>query len=468
MGTLKIENGHIFCMDTNRTSIKKGSIFVKDNVITEIGLSKNLKKLYADKTIDADNHLILPGFVNTHTHLHQYNRGIYELIGGLYRMEIPLEKYRSPDQMDKMAESLCAEFIWGGSTTVHVIYTYPEGFAKCVEKSGLRAILSADIEQIDLDAIKKGEYKYNKEKGLEALSRAKDLFFSWNGKAEGRIKIYMTPKGVDFVTGDILKEIKSFSERHNIRITTHLSQSYREVNQSYKIYNLSPTHVLDKFGILSDNLSVAHFAFADEIDTQLLAKRGVGISQCRFINSPIQKWLDHGINVGLGTDDDYHNMIELMKELTIGQQNRAYSVRGSEGIEPENPVFLKPKPYELLEMATRKGAEILGIHKETGSLEIGKKADIITFDLNSPHIAPTFDPIVSLVYYGNSSDVNNVIIDGKIVKENGELVTINRIKASQDAYVQAKEMMEAFFHDHKEEEKLLNQFTDYLKKDSEE
>jgi len=466
MSTLKIVNGHIFCMDKSRTSIKNGSIFVEDNKITKIGSSKDLQYLRADKTIDADNHLILPGFVNTHAHLHQYNRGIYEMIGGLYRMEIPLEKYRNPKQMEKMSASLCAEFIWGGSTTVHVIYTYPDGFARSVEKCGLRAILAADIEQIDLESISRGQYNYDLEKGQKALERAKELYFSWNGKADDRIKIYLTPKGVDFVTEDILREVKSFSEKNNVRITTHLSQSYREINQSYKLYGLSPAHVLDKIGILNNNLSVAHFAFADEVDTQLLAKRGVGISQCRFINSPIQKWLDHGINVGLGTDDDYHNMIELMKELTIGQKNRAFSVQGSEGIEPDDSVSLKPKPYELLEMATRRGAEILGIQREVGSLEVGKKADIITVNLNSPHISPTFDPIVSLVYYGHSSDIDLVIIDGRIVKEKGELITIDLVKSTEEAYKQAEEMMTSFFCDHKEEKDLLGKFSSYLKNDS--
>lgn len=462
MGTIKIENGHLFCMDTDGTNIRNGSILVENDRIKAIGSSKELQDVTAHHTIDAENHLVLPGFVNTHAHLHQYNRGIYELIGGLYRMEIPLEKYRHPGQMDRMGDSLCAEFIWGGSTTVHVIYTYPEGFARCAEKCGLRAVLSADIEQVDLEALSRGEYRYSKEKGDEALARAKQFYYSWNGKADGRIKVFMTPKGVDFVTEETLRAVKSFSEEHHIPITTHLAQSYREINQAYKMYGLSPTQVLERLGLLDNPLSVAHFAFATERDTQLLAQRGVGISQCRFINSPVQHWLDHGILVGLGTDDDFHNMIELMREVTVGQKNRAASLQGSEGIEPDNPLLFKPKPYTLLEMATRKGAELLGIQHETGSLEVGKKADIITVNLHSPHLSPTFDPIVSLIYYGSSADVDHVLIDGRIVKEKGVLKTIDPVLAQKEAYEEAEEMMKAFFKDHQGAKELLGQCTAYL------
>lgn len=462
MLSTKIEGAFILCMDHNRRSIRDGAILIEGNTIKRLGLKAEMKNMKADRTISLPNHVILPGFVNTHCHLQQYYRGVYEQIGDFYRVNLPLEGYRAPGHMKKLALSMCAEFLWGGCTTLQTVYTYPEDFAAAVEKTGLRALLSSDIEQVNLESLQRNEYLYDERKGDVAYKRAEDFFSRWHGRADGRIKVCMTPKAVDLVSLEMLQRVRNFAEKNDTRITMHLAQSYREINQVYKTYSQSPVQVLNSLGMLNDRLSVAHFAYADEVDTLLLSEKKVGISQCRFLNSPVQRWLDLGIKVGLGTDDDYHNMIALIRDVMFGQKDRAYLVKGSEGIQPETRSAMKPRAYDLLEMATRKGAEVLGMDKEIGSLEIGKKADIIAVSMDSPHLSPCHDPVVSLVYYGSSADVDTVIIDGKVVKERGTLTTIDLRQARVEAQEQAEDIMASFFHDHPQEGCLWRARTDYL------
>jgi 5-methylthioadenosine/S-adenosylhomocysteine deaminase len=196
MGEILIKNGFIATMDPDRTIHPQGSLLIEDDCIVDIGKDIQTPRS-PEHVIDANHKVILPGFVNAHAHLQQYFRGVYELIGDFYKVNLPLEGYRQPDDMDWLGDASCAELIHGGSTTSMIIYTYPDGFARSIAQAGNRVILAADIEEVDLVNLMDGAYHYLPEKGEAAYRRAVDLHNNWHCKVEGRITTVMAPKAAD-------------------------------------------------------------------------------------------------------------------------------------------------------------------------------------------------------------------------------------------------------------------------------
>jgi 5-methylthioadenosine/S-adenosylhomocysteine deaminase len=414
MTDILIKDGFIATMDAQANVYPKGSLYLKDGKIVAVGDRVEAPE-EPEQLIDAANKLVLPGFVNAHAHLQQYFRGVYELIGEFYRVNLPLEGYRSPEDMESLGLASCAEFIYGGCTTAMVIYTYPDGFARAVEQAGNRVILAADIEEVDLDRLGQGAYEYLPEKGEAAFERARALYRNWHGRAGGRITTVMAPKAPDLATAATYLKCKDFADSNGLRMTTHLSQSWREVKQVERLYGKTPPQHLRDLGILDAQLTGAHCTYATELDTQLIARSGMGILHCRSVTNPLLRWLDMGIPVGLGTDDYHHDMLQLLRENLAGQAARARLVEGAEEMLASDRRTARPTFYELLELATRRGAETLGIDGEVGSLEPGKRADIITIDMQNPYLTPTKDPLTSLVLYGSSRDVDTVIVDGRVL-----------------------------------------------------
>lgn len=446
MSEILIKDGFIATMSKNRRIIQQGSLYIEDGEIVDIGKTVEAPRS-PEYVIDAKHKVIMPGFVNVHSHLQQYFRGVYELMGDFYNTNLPLEGYRRPEDMDWLGDASCAEFIHGGCTTSMVIYTYPDGFAKSVEKAGQRVILGSDIEEVDLQSLKQGVYEYLPEKGEAAFKRAVDTHKKWHGK-NGLITTVMAPKAADLAVPETYLKCKEYAEENGLMMTTHLSQSTRECKQVERLYGkTSPEHLRD-LGVLNDNLTGAHCTYATEKDTQLIAESGMGILHCRSTSNPLMDWIDRDIPVGLGTDDYYHDMNQLIRENISGQRRRARAVGGAFGMIASNKMTVKPSFYDLLELATRKSAEVLGIGDEIGCLEKGKKADIITFDMLNPYLTPTRDPLTSIVLYGNPSDIDYVIVNGKILKENGELTTIDREKALLTAQKRTDVIIDRFFEDH--------------------
>jgi 5-methylthioadenosine/S-adenosylhomocysteine deaminase len=442
-----IKNAYIATMDRDHKVFRDGNILIENDVITEIGDDVKPPRS-PEHVIDARHKVALPGFVNAHSHLQQYFRGVYELIGDFYKVNLPLEGYRRPEDMEWLGPASCAEFIHAGCTTAMIIYTYPDGFAESVSQAAFRAILGADIEETDLVRLMDGTYDYLPEKGEAAYKRAINLHRKWEGEAKGRITTIVAPKAADLTLPETYLKCKDLAEEHDLRMTTHLSQSWREVTQVEKLYGKTPPHHLKDLGVLNDKLTGAHCTYATEKDLKLITEAGMGILHCRAVTNPLLRWLDTGIPVGLGTDDYYHDMLQLLRQNLRGQRTQARLVRGSEAMLASNTFTARPSPRRLLELATRGGAETLGIADKVGSLETGKKADIILFDMLNPLLTPTMDPLTSIALYGTSDDISTVIVDGNTLKHDKKLTTINQREALTKAQGRVEEIIERFFTDH--------------------
>jgi 5-methylthioadenosine/S-adenosylhomocysteine deaminase len=448
MSRILIKNGYIATMDCNKTVYPQGDLLIQDDRIVQI--AENIDpEIPPDQIIDARHKVVLPGFVNTHAHLQQYFRGLYELIGEFYDVNLPLEGYRQPQDMDYLGLASCAEFIQGGCTTSVVIYTYPDGFAKAAKQTGIRVMLAADIEEVNLERLRDGVYEYLPQKGAAGLQRAMDLHRDWHGKADGRITTLMMPKAADLTRPETYLKCKDFANQHKLLLSSHVAQSAQELRQVQKLYGKTPPQHLNDLGILDDTFLAAHCAYASDQDLDLIQKTGTRILQCRFLYSPFVRWIDSGIPISLGTDDYFHDMLMMFRELLAGQADRAaHQLESAEQFYAGNRATKRPSFYEMLELATRKGAEVLHMDQEIGSLELGKKADIILIDMLNPFITPTMDPITSIVLYGSSSDIKTVIVDGQILKENGQFTTLNLKETLLTAQHYVQEIRERFFKEH--------------------
>lgn len=453
MTSIHIKNAFIATMDKQRHVYPRGEVLIEDDHITEVG--KNVDPPRSPEyTIDAGNKVVMPGFVNAHTHLQQYFRGVYELMGDFFETNLPLEGYRREEQMDTLGAASCAELIYGGCTTSMLIYTYPDGWARAVNEAGNRCIIAGDIEHVDLEKLRNGVFEYLPDKRDKAVRRATDLYTNWHGKAEGRITTAMCPKAPDMAEPEVYHKCKDFADKHDLRMTTHLSQSMREYRQVMKLYGKTPPQHLYDLGIMDEKLSGAHLTYATEKDMQLIQKTGMSILHCHAVENPLNTWIDRGIPVGFGTDDYFHNMNDLLREIRQGQMTRARLVCGADGMINDSRRTARPTFYELLEHATRGGAEAIGIDNQTGSLEPGKKADIITLNMLNPYLTPTREPLTSVLLYANPGDIDNVICDGKWLKKEGEMQTIDMKKTLTTAQKTCDAIIDKFFEEHPDQKKI--------------
>lgn len=458
MSDILIKNGFLLTMDRKRRIYPRGDIYIVDDKIAEIG--KDLKtKRDPEYVIDAEHHVVMPGFVNAHSHLQQYFRGVYELMGDFFKTNLPLEGYRRPEQMETLGLASCAEFIYGGCTTSMLVYTYPDGFAKCVEKAGNRCYIAGDIEHVDLEKLKHNVFEYLPDKRDAAVKRAKDLYFKWHGKADNRITTLMCPKAPDMALPDVYEECKEFAKEHNLRMTTHLSQSQREYKQVKKLFGKTPPRHLFDLGVMDEKLSGAHLTYATASDIQLVKKTRMSILHCHSVESPLIDWIDLGIPIGLGTDDYFHNMCDLLRKQRMGQMNLSSKRSGHLNMINSESRTSRPSFYKMLELATIGGARALGMDVEVGSLEINKKADIIIFNLMNPYIIPTRDPITSVFLYGTPGDIDYVICNGGFLKKEGNLITVDLKCSLLNAQKTCDEIIEQFFREHPDQKTIWEQKT---------
>ncbi len=442
-----IKGGLVYPMDPSRRVIKDGAVAVEGDRIVGVGTTEELESRFsADQVIDADGKAVLPGFVNVHTHLPSiFVRGVYGVVReGLYQVLFPVKEYLNPEHCYELGLASCLEALTSGSTTIQETYNYMDYFAKAAEETGIRADLGEQIAEADYIAIKDGGYKYNPEQAEAMLKRAVALKSKWNGEAEGRITTSWAPLAPDMVTPWVYEEVLKHHEPGE-KISTHVEQSKREVNQVKKLYDKTSVEHLRDLEVLGPDLIGAHCIYNTDNDLKIMKEADASVLHCPrpFLlggtTASLAKWREMGLKVGFGTDNVFHNMWETLRTAVYGAR-----VRETMG-EPKSPSY-----YDILELATIKGAEVMGIQDKVGSLEEGKKADIQLIDLKCPHIYPTADVTSSLVLYGGTVNVETVMVDGKILKQNGRMVGIDVGAVLDEAQRITAEIWEGLYADRPE------------------
>ena len=429
--TILIKNALI--LNPNNFENKKQSLLIKDDLIAEI--SDEIDDSNADKIIDAEGKILLPGLINTHTHLSMtLFRGLADdlsLDSWLNDHIWPMEANLNGDYCYIGALLGAVELIKSGTTTFSDMYFYMEDVARAVEDAGIRAVLSYGM--IDFGDAERREAEINENMAL---------YDACNGMADGRIKVFFGPHSPYTASEELLVKVRELADEHNIGIHIHVSETQKEINDSLDERGIRPFEYLEKIGFLGPDVVAAHCVWLSDEEIEIIKKHGVKVSHNPCSNmklasgvAPVSKLIENDICVSIGTDGaSSNNNLDLIEELKTASLLQKVST-------------LDPKVLtsdEAIEMATIKGAEALGLDDEIGSIEVGKKADIILIDTNSANMVPDSSSLSSnVIYSANGSNVDTTICNGKILMENKKLTTLDEDEIYAKAKQAIKELKEA-------------------------
>ena len=421
-------------LDLRITNFKnKQSILIKDNLIAEI--SSQIDESNASKIIDATGKIVIPGLINTHTHLSMtLFRGLADdlsLDSWLNDHIWPMEANLNGDFCYIGALLGAVELIKSGTTTFSDMYFYMEDVARAIDEAGIRAVLSYGMIDFGDEEKRKNEIKANLE-----------LFEACDGMADGRIKVFFGPHSPYTASEELLIKVRELADEYNMGIHIHVSETQKEIEDVSSQKGLRPFEYLDKIGFLGPDVVAAHSVWLSDNEIEIIKKNNVKISHNPCSNmklasgvAPVSKLIENDICVSIGTDGaSSNNNLDLIEELKTASLLQKVST-------------LDPKVLnsdEAIAMGTIKGAEALGLESEIGSIEVGKKADIVLIDTNSANMVPDSSSLSSnIIYSANGSNVDTTICDGKILMENKKLTILDEEEIYAKARKAIKELKEA-------------------------
>jgi cytosine/adenosine deaminase-related metal-dependent hydrolase len=317
-----------------------------------------------------------------------------------------------------MATLSVLEAIRSGTTTLLEVQAEVTDYADHLEKTGLRFVLADTVNDIDESAGPAGSSSAQGVRGERGLQRCADLIESWHGKGDGRISCFVAPHAPETVSPGLLRQSREMAEKYDVGYTIHLSQSPNEIESVMRARGVPPTHYLFANDFLGPRLVLAHCRYVNSAEIALLGQAGCGVSNNAAIAArrgaaaPVKELLAAGCGMGMGTDNMAEDMVEVMRAGLFLER-----VRRNDQMDPQ--------PEDVLEWASRGGAEILGLGQETGSLEVGKKADLFMINMMRPHLVPTLRIVSGFVHNGQPSDVQSVMVDGRWLMQDGKALTID-------------------------------------------
>lgn len=413
---------------TEKGTLTNKSVYVRERSIADIGDSKELLRKYGppERTLDASSCLVMPGLVNNHSHIAMtLLRGFAEdlpLLNWLQDKVWAAEAKLTPEDIYIGALIGCVESLLSGTTSLTSSYFYDESGseAQAVAESGLRGLLAH------------GVFDWTRR---DAFERTEGLVKRWHGYDDGRVRAATSPHAPYSCSPDFLKELEyfrsEFNEKHGqdyrIMNTLHVSEARTEIEEIQRKYNVDASHgvanYLDSLGVLNSETICAHSIHLTDEDFASMKKTGASIASCPISNlkvgmgiADIPKAIATGVTVSLGTDGPASNnsldMFETMKMASLLQ-------KGVHG----NTTLMKAQ--DTFEIATLGGARSMHQEKDIGTLSKGKKADIAIIDLSGIHSSPLYEPYSHLVFSARSSDVRDVIVDGRLLVKNRENLHID-------------------------------------------
>ena len=417
MADLLVTGKYLLTLDENSTFIEDGGVAVRGDTIIEIGHGGTLIKKYpAAELIREDNGLIMPGLINTHTHAAMACfRGLADdlpLMTWLNEYIFPAEATLTGEIVYHSTLLSMCEMIRSGTTAFCDMYLFAEHVARAAGQSGMRAWVGEAL--YDFPSPNYGESE-------NGLAYTRDLLERYKGS--DMISITVDPHAVYTCSPDLLTRLGAMAEEYKALFLIHLAENQDEVHTCNQRYGKTPVQHLEALGLLGERMVAAHCVVLNEEEIQLLAERKVGVAHCAESNmklasgiAPVPAMLAAGVRVGIGTDGSAsNNNVDMFSEMnTVAKLHKVHQL---------DPTVMSAE--ETLRAATRGGAMILGMDGKIGSLETGKKADLIVLDFDQPHLTPVYNPVSHLVYAARGSDVIHSVIGGKVVLRNRQLTTLD-------------------------------------------
>ena len=423
---LFVRGGTVVTMDGSRRVIENGGVAIKSGRIVAVGKANEIDRNYAAReVVNASGKVVIPGLINGHTHVPMVLfRGLaddLDLQEWLTRYIFPAEAKNVTEDFVRVGTRLgLAEMIRGGTTTYCDMYYFEDAIADETYKAGMRGVLGETI--IDFPV---ADNKTN----AEAMAYVERFVSHWKGNA--LIIPAIAPHAPYTVSEDHLKAIRAFSDRTGAPIVTHISETKREVDDSIKAKGASPVDYLNRIGFLNNRVIAAHMVWPSEEELGLLKKLGVGIvhnpqSNMKLASgvAPVPEMLKEDLPVGLGTDGAAsNNDLNLWEEMDTAAKLHKLISRDPKVV----------NAAEAFEMATIRGARALHLEKEIGSIETGKRADLVIVDLDDLNQTPFYNIYSDLVYAAKAADVRTVIVEGRLIMRDRRLLTLNEETIKADA-----------------------------------
>ncbi len=424
---LIIEGDYVVSMVADGTVYRDAAVAVDDGVIIAIGPASEISSKYQSlSTLQGDNRIVMPGLINGHSHAAMtLLRGVAEdmaLYDWLNNYIFPAEvEFVNADFVRIGTELACWEMIRGGTTTFVDMYYYADTTAEVVESCGMRAMVSATvIDQRSPDA----------ENAADSITKGLAFIERWKGK-NSRITPVFGPHSNYTLNAEQLRAVRDAAIDAGVAINVHMSESPYEIQHAKASYGTTSIELYDSIDFFDAPTVGAHVVWPTEAEIAILAERKVGVIHNPTSNmktaagiAPVTAMLKAGINVGLGTDGAAsNNDLDMWEEIRL-----AALLQKVAQMDPE----VLPA-YTVLTMATRGGAEAIGLGDSIGSLTVGKRADIIQVSFDDVHFVPTYDVISHLVYVADEQDVTSVVVDGKVLMRDKEILTIDTGRVKKEA-----------------------------------
>jgi len=421
-----ILGGTIVTMDQTRRVIDNGGIAISQGRIVAVGARADIERDYTSRQkISAVDKVITPGLVNGHSHIPMVLfRGLaddLDLQEWLTKYIFPAEAKNVTEEFVRVGTRLgLAEMIRGGTTTYCDMYYFEDAIADETAKAGVRGVLGETL--IDFPVADNKTY-------AEGMAYVEKFVARWKGHE--LIVPAIAPHAPYTVSEQHLKAVRAFSDRTGVPIVTHIAETKRELDDSLRDKGASPVAYLDRIGFLNERVIAAHMVWPQESDIAILKRRGVGVVHNPQSNmklaagvAPVPKMLAEGLLIGLGTDGAAsNNDLNMWEEMdTVAKLHKVFT---------GDPKVISAQ--QAFEFATIRGAEALHLEKEIGSLEKGKRADILVIDRDTLNQIPLYNLYSDLVYATKASDVETVIINGRLVMRNRRLLTLNEAAVKNDA-----------------------------------
>ncbi len=430
-----IEGIDVLTADSGMDFIKNADIGITGDRISFIvpsGLASAGFK--ADKIINGKHRLAMPGLVNAHTHCGMTTmRNAADdlpLHKWLFERIFPIEDRMTNEDVYWGTLLGAAEMIRSGTTALADMYLHMDDAAIAIDQSGMRANLS------------RSPLEFHSEGGLTSIDtfeQMRSYFREWNGKGEGRIKVYVEVHSTYLFDIESLKRAADLARELNTGIHIHLLETVKERKDSFEKYGKSPVEICAETGIFDVPVVGAHLVHVSDEDISILHQYGVHAAHNPTSNlklgsgiSPVPSMLKAGVNIALGTDGSAsNNNLNMFEEMHL-----AALLHKGAGLNPELVTA-----RQAFQMATVNGANAIGFGNETGLLKTGMKADLILLDTDKPHMIPLNDPYSAVAYSAQGADVDTVIVDGNILMEKRELKTIDEERVKSEAISISKRLM---------------------------
>jgi len=415
---LVVRNGTVVTVDAGRRVIAHGAVAVDGGRIVAVGTEAEVDGQFrAREVLDAAGGIVMPGLVNAHTHAAMVLfRGVADdlkLMEWLQRYIFPAEKINVTAEFVRAGTRLAAlEMIRSGTTTFVDMYYFEDQVAEVCKEAGLRGVLGSSLIEFPAPDSKTIP---------DALAYAERFLKRWAN--DPLVVPAVAPHSTYLATPETLKAARALADRYHAPILIHLSESSDEQSQVRERYGRTPTEHLRQLGILRRGVLGAHGIWLTPSDRAILKEAGAGVAHCPQSNmklasgtAPVRDMLAEGLRLGLGTDGAASNNDLDMFEEMLTAALLAKHASGDPTVAPAPAV---------LEMATLGGARALGMEDRIGSLEPGKRADLVVVGLDEPRLHPLYDPVSHLVYVAKGADVRHVIVEGRVIMRDRRVLTLD-------------------------------------------